>query len=141
MLHMQVVLLHDGDRGARLLHVEILLELLLSRFRSADVTREPFEGQTKDSRHVGLPVNACNNMQVAGATTCRLQDISLGCIISRSVPTSVVAPTLISIEPMATYVSKAHLHGAPATSACNGEVVHFLVGCISQDDLAGVEIL
>ena len=103
ILHMQVVLLHGGDRGARLLHVEALLELLFSRSRSVDVIREPFEGLSRDNRHVGLPVNACNNMQVAGAATCRLQVISLGWIISGNVPTSVVAPTLTSIEPMATY--------------------------------------
>ena len=102
MLHMQVVLLLDDDRGARLLDGEMFVELLLSWLGCVHVMRERLEGRSRAKRHGGLSVNACSNMQVAGATTSRLQDISLGGIISGIFSRSAAVPTVTSIPPTTT---------------------------------------
>ena len=107
MRQMKVVLRLHGERGARLLDGEMFVELLLSWRGCVHVMRERLEGRSTAKRHGGLSVNACSNMQVAGAATCRLQDISLGCIMFGSVWRPVVAPSLTCIEPMTTNVSKA----------------------------------
>ena len=100
MLHMQVVVLLHAERGARLLNVEIFVQLLLRWLRSVDVMRERLEGRSRAKLHGGLLVNACSNMQVAGAATSRLQDVSLGGIISGSFSRSAAAPTVTCIPPM-----------------------------------------
>ena len=99
MRQMKVVLHLHGERGAFLLDGEMFVELLVSWLGCVHVMRERLEGQSRAKRHVGLSVNACSNIQVAAATTGRLQDISLGGIISRISSTSVAAPTVTSIPP------------------------------------------
>ena len=59
------------------MNLEILLKFVLIRLRSVDVIRHPLVGWSPHLMKAWLTVNTCNNMQVAGAATCRLQDIYL----------------------------------------------------------------
>ena len=102
MRQMKVVLRLHGERGPRLLDGEMFVELLLSWLGCVHVMRERLEGRIRAKRHGGLSVNACSNMQVAGATISRLQDISLGGIISGIFSRSAAAPTVTSIPPTTT---------------------------------------
>ena len=53
MSQIQVVFARDDERGARLLDVEIFLELLLRWLRSVDVMRQRYKGEVQQSSMVG----------------------------------------------------------------------------------------